>query len=43
MLKINIIENLLKTTFNIVNKVLQYFVLHSQKKNFYVNLLILHY
>ena len=33
MLKINIIENLSKTTFNIVNKVLQYFVL-TQKKIF---------
>ena len=40
MFKINILENLLKKTFNIVNKVYNILFLHT-KKNFYVNLLIL--
>ena len=40
MLKINILEKLLKITVNIVNKVYNILFLHT-KKNFYVNLLIL--
>jgi len=40
MFKINILENLLKKTFNIVNKVYNILFLYT-KKRFYVNLLIL--
>ena len=40
MLKINIIENLLKITFNIVNKVHNILFLYT-KKRFFVNLLIM--
>ena len=41
MLKINIIENLSKTTFNIVNKVFNILFLHSKKRIFKILILIL--